>query len=446
MIKNIINYKGVSVLIFLALISSLFTFTGCTRFEEEDLFDESAALRTEKNGERLQDILTSAPQGWVVQFHTGTGASVFEGFNLFAKFEASGKVTIAGNHRFLRDGMANTYTEDVSLYEMIHEEGLVLAFNTWNDVLTPFVDPVQHWTAPTYLIKDGVGMQGDQNWVVKSFNDNEVICRGERYNAEIRLVKADRAWTDYIADTETMRNTIASESMPSYYLTNGRDTLYYVGLREGRFRRADRVVNPLSFDSISCCFTPMGFRNEHKDEFFGHSYQEFTMSPDKTCLLNEDGTIKVIAMWDRALATSTDIMWMDTLTMSDDLKTFYYQLDDALKAANKNNSLSRIGLGETTNANSVAGLVVEWKSGRSKIMGGMALTRTIPKYGRMKIVSQPDNLDNSLSGKDATVIDAVRAFGAVLDDTYDMTPESYFMPSTTVFVSADGTKTFKIVK
>ena len=260
------------------------------------------------------------------------------------------------------------------------------------------------------------------------------------------MIKADRAWATYIADTETMRNTIASEEVPSYYFTDGRDTLYLTGLRDGRYRICDRVVNPLSFDSISCCFTPTGFRNEHKDEFFGHSYQEFTLSDDKTCLVNEDGTIKVIATWDRMLATSTQIMWMDTLTMSNDLKTLYYQLDDAFKASGKNNSLSRIGIGETTNANKVTGLVIEWKAGRSKVKGGMALKRLTPNFGQVKIVSQPDNMDNKLLEKDATVLDAVRAFGAVLDDTYDMTPESYFNLSTTVFVSADGTKTFKLVK
>lgn len=438
--KNILFLRAIlSVMVVFSLI-------GCTNFEEDDLFTESAALRTVKNGDRLQEILVAAPQGWVVQYHVGIVSALFEGFNLFAKFESNGKVTFAGNHRFLRDGNANTYTEHSSLYEMIREEGLVLAFNTWNDVLTPFVDPVAHWAAPDILISDGAGMQGDQNWVVMSFNDNEIILRGERYGAEIRMIKADRAWATYIADTETMRNTIASEEVPSYYFTDGKDTLYLTGLRDGRYRKCDRVVNPLSFDSISCCFTPTGFRNERKDEFFGHSYQEFTLSDDKTCLVNEDGTIKVIATWDRMLATSTQIMWMDTLTMSNDLKTLYYQLDDAFKASGKNNSLSRIGIGETTNANKVTGLVIEWKVGRSKSVGGMALTRLTPSFGQVKIVSQPDNMDNKLLEKDATVLDAVRAFGAVLDDTYDMTPESYFNLSTTVFVSADGTKTFKLVK
>ena len=49
MIKNIINHKGVFGLLFsFALSTSRFVFTGCSRFEENDSFDESAALRIAK--------------------------------------------------------------------------------------------------------------------------------------------------------------------------------------------------------------------------------------------------------------------------------------------------------------------------------------------------------------------------------------------------------------
>ena len=110
--------------------------TACT-FEDDDYFEESAALRVEHAAEKVQDILTSAPNGWVMQYFCGTSVDHFEGFNIFARFEKSGKVTLAGNHRFLRDGNANKYTEYSSIYNMLQEDGLVLAFNTWNDILTP---------------------------------------------------------------------------------------------------------------------------------------------------------------------------------------------------------------------------------------------------------------------------------------------------------------------
>ena len=419
---------------------------GCSRFEEADLFDESAALRIEHNAERLQEILVNAPEGWVMQYHTGKGVAVFEGFNLFARFEKGGKVTLAGDHRYLRDGNAGKYTEHASLYELIREDGLVLAFNTWNNVLTPFVDPVAYWAAPELLLKDGEGMQGDQNLVVMSMKEDEIICRGERYDALIRLVKADRDWQTYIADTKAMKDLITSDAIDSYYITAEDETMYCVGLRDGRYRISDRVKNPLRIDSLSCCFTPTGFRNERPDTIAGHVFQEFKMSEDGSALVNEDGSVRIIATWDSSLSESTAIMWMDAESLSDDLKALYDQLNAALTAENKNYSLIRLGIGKTTNANNVTGLVMEWKISRTKRgQGGMELSRSVPALGQMTIACAEDAiLDNEMKKHNAEVIALVREFGAALAGTYQMTPNSNFVPTEVLFQALEGETTFSL--
>ena len=80
---------------------------GCTRFEEDDLFDESASLRVTHFNEQLQSRLVAQSQGekngWVIQyFVSGTDELDFEGFNLFGNFSGNGKVTMAGNHRSVK--------------------------------------------------------------------------------------------------------------------------------------------------------------------------------------------------------------------------------------------------------------------------------------------------------------------------------------------------------
>jgi len=438
--KNIRYYIAMGVA--LATISLV----GCSRFQEEDLFDESAALRIEHNADKLQNILVNAPYGWVMQYYVGRGVSVFEGFNLFARFEKDGKVTLAGNHRFLRNGNAGKYTEYNSLYELIREDGLVLAFNTWNDVLTPFVDPVAHWAAPDNLVKDGEGMQGDQNLVVLTMSENELLFRGERYDALIRMVKADRDWQTYINDTQAMKNRITGEDINSYYITTENETMYCVGLRDGRYRISDRIKNPLKVDSLSCCFTPTGFRNERPDTIIGHVFQEFKMNEEGTALVNEDGTVRIIATWDTTLAESTQIMWIDAESLSEDLKALYDQLNAALAQENKSYSLIRLGIGRTTNANNVTGLVMEWKISRTKRgHGGMELGRSVPALGQMTITCAPDAiLDNEMKKHPDVVISAVRAFGAALAGTYQMTPNSNFVPTEVKFQSLAGAKTFSL--
>ena len=426
---------------------------GCSHFQEEDLFDESAALRIEHSAQKLQEILVDAPNGWVMQYYTGRGVAVFEGFNIFAKFEKGGKVTLAGDHRYLRNGNAGKYTECSSLYELIREDGLVLAFNTWNDVLTPFVDPVAYWAAPNNLVKDGAGMQGDQNLVVMSMKEDEVIFRGERYDAQIRMVKADRDWQTYLNDTKAMKESITSDKLESYYITAGDQIMYVVGLKGGRYRISERIKNPLKVDSISCCFTPTGFRNERVDTLAGHVFQEFKLNEDGSALVNEDGTVRIIATWDTYLSELSDVMWMDIESMSANIRALYDQLEAALQTIKSTYVLQRVGLGKSQTVSGkdfVNGLVIEWKPGKrlQPKTGGIALKRSVPAMGQMTFVCDADaKIDQELKDvMNATVESTVREFGAALAGTYQMTANSNFVPTAAQFQALDGSKSFYVAK
>lgn len=434
-----IRYIVVSV----ALVA--ITLMGCSRFEEADLFEESAALRIEHNAEKLQEILVNAPYGWVMQYYTGRGVAVFEGFNLFAKFEKGGKVTLAGNHRYLRNGNANKYTECASLYELIREDGLVLAFNTWNDVLTPFVDPVSYWAAPNNLLKDGEGMQGDQNLVVMSMRENEVICRGERYDALIRLVKADRDWQTYIDDTKTMKDRITNSLIDSYYLFAGRETMYCVGLRDGRYRLSERVRDPLRVDSISCCFTPTGFRNEREDTIAGHVFQEFKLNEAGTALENEDGSVQIVATWDNYIVNVRNTTWhFDPDQLSEEQKSLLEQINTELHTFNKNYSLAGVGLGRSTGSGAVKGLVVTFYTNTAKTKtntAGLSLTTNCPSYGKMEIkYGDDERADGNLTNinKKSNIEALVRQFAASISGTYNIVPNDYFLPTGCELHAIDG--------
>lgn len=434
--------------------------TSC-KFEEDDYFNESASLRVEHTNDAVQNILADAPNGWVMQYFCGSGRAYFEGFNLFADFDKGGKVTLASNHRFLRNGNAGKYTESASLYSLLLEDGPVLAFNTWNDVLTPFVDPVNPWYAPNNLYKDGAGMAGDHNFAIVSYKDDEILLRGERHSGYVRLTKCSMDWNDYIAQSDAMRDYVSSVSIPNYYVITETDTMYFLtegsagkqieqGLRSGRVQFSERLTNPVQFDSLSCVFTPKGLRFEKPDTIGGHPFQELTLNSDSTALVNEDGSVRVFAAWDHYLAQTTDIMWMDAESMSDDLRDLCAQLDAALTANNRNYSLARIGIGKTTNANNVTGLVVQWYTNTRKTsrnMGGLALKRSVPGSGQMSITCDENaNIDNNLKARSEDVINVVRSIAAALATTYRMTPNHYFLPAGATFVSANGNTTFKLVK
>ena len=75
----------------------------------------------------------------------------------------------------------------------------------------------------------------------------------------------------------------------------------------------------------------------------------------------------------------------------------------------------------------------------------MELGRSVPALGQMTITCAPDAiLDNEMKKHPDVVISAVRAFGAALAGTYQMTPNSNFVPTEVKFQSLAGAKTFSL--
>lgn len=431
------------------------TLLGCT-FEQEDYFDETAALRVthlnQKIKERLVQQSAGGNHGWVIQyFVAGTDDYNFEGFNLFGDFKESGSVTLAGNHRFLRNGNANKYTEDISTFKMLGEEGPVLSFDTWNDILTVFEDPVDPSAAPSSLVDDGEGMNGDHNLVMSSFKDDEIIFLGERHRAQIRFIPCDLPWEEYIQTVTDMKNKITNTTLTSYYVTNGTDTMYFSRLNRGYFNYVDRLVDPLKNKVLSCVFTPEGFRLHRVDSLSTNAFQEFTLADDESCLQNEDRTVQVIPCWDKYILNHTAVWKMDTELFSAEQKSLYEQIDAAAKVFNTAWSLESIGIGKSTGSNAINGLVLTFYTNTAKTKtntAGVALTITRAAYGQIRVGYSADNkVDKNMESmvkRSPDMENLARAFAATLNGLYDVTPNNYFLPTGGEFTAVSGGTTFKL--
>lgn len=424
-------------------------FTSC-RFEEDDYFDESASLRVEHTNEAVKDILVNAPQGWVMQYFANTGDEGFEGFNLFAKFDANGKVTLSSNHRMLRNGNAGKYTESTSVYQMLLEDGPVLAFNTWNDVLTVFVDPVDPSAAPNSLVKDGAGMAGDHNFVIVSYSDDEVILRGERHGAEVRLKKIDVTPQEYIAATDEMKNYITNTSITNYYLTDGTDTLYMLNPRSGHFRIGERISDPLRAHWVACCYTPNGFRLERQDTIGTAKFQELKLSEDKTCLQNEDGTAKVIPCWDLYVVDCPSAWRIDPEKFTSEQASLYQQMEAEVKKVNANYVLDSITIARMTET--VGSEKIVYPSLALFVHGPIRMGRPSnyypyvnmnidrPAFGQIRFSQSSEETKNSYMNMFAStnLKTLCLQFASSLYGTYTIAPNNFFHPTIAELTPVEG--------
>ena len=433
--KRDIRYIAIGV----ALTS--IAFVSCSHFQEDDLFDENAASRITHFNKELKSRLVAQSSdgkyGWVIQyFVAGTDEMDFEGFNLFGRFYDNGKVTLASNHRYLRNGNADKYTEYSSTYELLKEEGPVLAFNTWNDILTVFVDPVDPSSAPSLIVNDGEGMNGDQNLVFYGYEKDNIVFRGQRHSAKLCFVPCDRPWETYISDTETTKNHITNNTITSYYVVCGADTLYFKNLRSGIITYCERINDPLSPSTINCVFTPNGFRLQHRNSIGNTTFQEFTLAPDNTCLMSENDSVQVYATWDNYIINHSAVWEMDPELFTEEQQSLFDQIATEMNTLNKQWSLKSVGIGRSTGKNPVNGLILTYYTNTAKTKtnnAGLELALSKPQSKQLSIDCTEDNVpDNNLSvftSRGSAVEALLRQFAATLVGTYDMTPNDYFLPT-----------------
>lgn len=423
-----------------------FVFSACT-FEQEDFFEESASLRIQHTNEKVKNILCqgSEQNGWLIQyFVAGTEDYNFEGFNLFGRFYDNGKVTLSSNHRYLRNGKAGSYTEYTSFYEMLAEEGPVLSFNTWNDVLTVFVDPVSPSSAPGVLVSDGEGMHGDDRLVLSSYNENELNFRGERYTAPVRFVRLDRSPEEYLVLTTVAKMVFAGGKIDEYSLSNGSVTKYISGLSNGYFDYVERLDDPLDRSVLSCVFTSNGFRTKDPFVVGNDTVQEFVLDLDNDCLVC--GNVVMKACWQRSLGRWLAQNGTVTITNegnSDSFNALYNAVSDAITSAFSAQEFTSMcfGTSNETARNRRTGLVFTMKTSNKTYQVGF--TGSARMDGDKMVLSfDPSDYSSNYSTYEKNGIGTqFLDFVTAMNGTYTLSSNSYFAPSKIV-ATKDGDPNF----
>ena len=419
-------------------------FSACT-FEQEDYFDESAAIRIQHVNDEIKSTLCapSSGNGWLIQYYVaGTDDYDFEGFNLFGKFYESGKVTLCSDHRFLRDGRAGKITEYTSFYEMLAEEGPVLAFNTWNDIISVFVDPVNPGSAPNAIFDDGEGMNGDDRLVVLSYNDDEILLRGERHSAPIRFVRLDRSPADYISQTAAMKEFISNEKLAQYYVSNGTDTMYIDGLYKGYFNYNDRLIDPLDSSVKNCVFTPEGFRLRTPLVLGADTCQEFTINAERTALTS--GNVSVAPCWLLAVNNLCQITNSAKITAQgacDSFAALYNKLNDDIIENFSSQTFNFITFGKSSESGSSSrvGIVFNCSSGTRKYLTGFTGTVKVDtQTGIATIQADPnDPSSNYTSYNRKDIGSSFTNIVSAMNGSYRLTTNNPFKPTEVLWTKVD---------
>ena len=239
-------------------------------FQEDDLFEKSSANRASENVAELQELLINVPNGWKMEYYPGTDYSM-GGITLLCRFD--------GNNVTLMSEVGSVKTasgkEASSLYKVTSEESTVLTFDSFNEFIHCFSEPIMGMNT---------NLEGDYEFVYMGQEDNKVILQGRRYHNTMVMTPLTQGvnWKDYIGQL----NLIEREAFLKTY------SLMVGGQEVGNAVRTSHLfsltVEGQTSSSVPFIYTPEGIRFKDEITIQGKTVQNFVWNKEDMTFTSSD--------------------------------------------------------------------------------------------------------------------------------------------------------------
>lgn len=242
--------------IYLLLAFTCLSLQSCL-FSEENLFDKSSAVRASETASELKELLLAAPNGWALDYYIGENYSV-GGITLLCRFEQEEKVTLmseAGSTT-IAPGTAVS-----SFYTVNSEESTVLSFNSYNELIHCFGEPV---------LMSNSNLEGDYEFIYMGRDGDKILLQGRKYHNNMVLTPlgAEVDWSSYISQLNEVEKESALEE---YVLQEG-------GQQIGQAIKQGRLLSFVSEGmegNVPFLYTTDGLRLREPIELGGKNVQHF---------------------------------------------------------------------------------------------------------------------------------------------------------------------------
>jgi hypothetical protein len=151
--------------------------------DEKNLFEESPAERVGKVLSEYDALLTSAQDGWILEYYSGD--DLLGGYTFLCTFK-DGQVSLISD--------VETYyylpgTKLTSLYRIISDQGPVLTFDTYNQIFHVFSEPFSN---------DTDGYEGDYEFVLLKVENDIITLKGKKHGDILIMSKLQESARSYL--------------------------------------------------------------------------------------------------------------------------------------------------------------------------------------------------------------------------------------------------------
>lgn len=250
------------------------TLQSCLK-DEKNLFAESASDRLNNALVEYKELLSSSDNGWIMHYYAEKNQS-YGGYNLLLQF-TDDQVVAYGEI----SGSASS--NDTSLYKVTNDDGAVLTFDTYNEIIHYFATPSAN---------NPDALQGDYEFkfIGKSDDRKTIYLKGKKSSNYFSLSKLDESPESYLTKVLTMSDNF---SAPSYEIEiNGVLASCSVSNHTISFSYAGDDESIVT-ERLSFCFTPTGFDLYEPKMIGGSEISSFLYNSDSEIFKSTTGNVVI---------------------------------------------------------------------------------------------------------------------------------------------------------
>jgi len=273
--------KRRNIIALLAAAAAFLPLQSCLK-EQADVFEKSASERMQERMVAASDILKSASNGWVMLIFPVSPTSYSASEPASSTMNGGYAYTVKfGENMVTAMSECNYTTQDTTLtvaessYKITNDEGPVLSFDTYNEVL-------HYWSTPSGSSSYYQGRGGDFEFVIDEATTDHIRMTGKRWKTKVDMYPLPTDAESYIMSI--LRQKKALSNIP-YGVTVGGvkmdGFLYETNGTKGSSRYI-RVTPDEESDPIKMAFAILPDRCHFYEPMVigDYSFQDFTLDPE----------------------------------------------------------------------------------------------------------------------------------------------------------------------
>lgn len=232
-----INYY-ISTLVMLVMVC------GCTT-QVDDVFEQNASARLNAHMAECKELLTSAPNGWVIEYYPERNRS-YGGYIFLAKFDADGNVTVSGE-------VGGPSKKVTSHYSLVQSNSATLTFDTYNELFHYYADPDNG---------NGSSYEGDFEFTYMSGDADKMTFKGTKTGnvTTFRRMDDQTDWADYLNGVANVKNQMLVSPYSYFVFTgdNGQRVSFELDTNYSILTYAPDESRPEELETMAFCYTENG--------------------------------------------------------------------------------------------------------------------------------------------------------------------------------------------